>query len=238
MFLLLITAYTVKKKIYPLRLIYGTFTGTISILLILIRLSNISLFILKFVTAIVMLKLTFKAKGKEFLKITVTFYLLSFTFSGIIYFLKNSFYENNILNYITISLSALIFVILIVLSINSIKKRIYEKNLYKNVTIIHHNKSITLTGFIDSGNNLTEPLTGLPVIIVHKNELRIFGKILTFPIMCHTISGNGVIEVFQPDKFIIDNLEEKVYIGISDKIKNDNFSVLLNNNLRGYKNAS
>jgi len=238
MFLLLLTAYITKKKIYPLRIIAGTFSGTLSIFMLFTKLNDFSAFFFKFVFAVIMISIAFKTTFKGYVKVTVVFYLLSFALSGIIYYFNTSFGKSDMLNYLTICLSSTCFISLLVICVNSVKQRILDKKLYKKVIITHNSKTIVLTGFLDSGNSLTEPLTGLPVIIADKNELCSLGKFQTTSIMCRTISGNSIIEVFKPDKLLIDNVEESAYIGICDKLKNDNFSILLNNNQRRLKDAS
>ena len=158
--------------------------------------------------------------------------------SGTIYYIENTFGKTNEFTYLTLSLSMICFVTILTICINLITQRNKNRNLYKKVKIIHNNVTVTLQGYIDSGNSLSEPISGLPVIVASKKNILCLGDISTHCIMCHTISGNALIEVFKPDKLIIGDMEENAYIGISDKLNNDSFSVLLNTNLRRCNNVS
>ncbi len=75
------------------------------------------------------------------------------------------------------------------------------------VDIRHGAHRLTLTGLIDSGNLLRDPVTALPVIVISRRAaMRLIplpenGKV-TYPfrlITVRTISGTGMMTVFHPD---------------------------------------
>lgn len=75
------------------------------------------------------------------------------------------------------------------------------------VDVRHGAHHLTLTGLIDSGNLLRDPVTGLPVIVISRRaamrlvQLPGEGKV-TYPfrlITVHTVSGVGLMTVFHPD---------------------------------------
>ena len=76
------------------------------------------------------------------------------------------------------------------------------------VDIRHGARRLMLTGLIDSGNLLQDPVTGLPVVIISRRAaarlipLPDSGKIV-YPfrlIMVRTVSGSGMMTVFHPDR--------------------------------------
>lgn len=75
------------------------------------------------------------------------------------------------------------------------------------VDIRHGAHRLTLTGLIDSGNLLRDPVTSLPVIVISRRAaMRLIplpenGKV-TYPfrlIMVRTVNGTGMMTVFHPD---------------------------------------
>ena len=75
------------------------------------------------------------------------------------------------------------------------------------VDIRHGTHRLTLTGLIDSGNLLRDPVTSLPVIVISRRAaMRLIplpteGKV-TYPfrlITVRTVSGTGLMTVFHPD---------------------------------------
>ncbi len=237
-FLLFLTGYITKTMINPIKLFLGTLLGTLSIFLLFANINTAIMLILKTIFSFIMIVVSFKSSIKGYIKTTFVFYLLTFCLGGIIFYFENTFGKTTEFTYLTLSLGVMCLVIILTLSVNFLKNRIENRTLYEKVNITHNNTTITLQGYMDSGNTLAEPISGLPVIVVSKKEINSLGKVMTHCIMCHTISGNAIIEVFKPDKLIVGGIEEKAYIGISDKLKNDSFSVLLNTNLRRCKNVS
>jgi stage II sporulation protein GA (sporulation sigma-E factor processing peptidase) len=193
---------------------------------------------MKLLIALAMLCVSFHEKPKAYFKLLIMFYIISFTMSGIIYYLNTSYNQRDIITEITILLSGLCITVMMFLTIKFVRERIKNKNNYFNVEIFHNGKKMSLVGFYDTGNNLTEPVSGFPVLILNKKEAKGFGEINTIPIICKTISGKGVINAFCPDKITINNEIVSCYIGLSDIIENESFSILLNNNLRRLNNVS
>lgn len=236
-FLLLLTSCISGKNTNVLRLSLGSLFGTLCIFIIFLKIPNIVALLIKYFFAKLMLVTTFKTTYKGYIKLTTVFYLLSFGLSGTIYAIENSLPHTDLLTNTTLTLGCISFAGLLIITIKFYINRIKNKNLYTKVTLIHDNEKIELTGYFDTGNTLTEPMSKLPVIIINKSKLKKFKNIKTIPIMCKTISGNGVIQAFLPDKLLINNIEEKAYIGICENMKNDNYDILLNNKLWGYLNA-
>ncbi|MBQ8000683.1 MAG: sigma-E processing peptidase SpoIIGA [Ruminococcus sp.] len=138
--------------------------------------------------------------------------------------------------YFDISPTLLIVTTTVVFFILSIYKRISEKHKLRcdirTVTVhIDNNTIITFDSAIDTGCNLKEPFSGLPVIIVEEALLD-FDKI---PIQrkrvipFNTASGSDIIMGFKPDKIYIDRKEiySGCYIGVcKDKLKGEIKSIM------------
>lgn len=75
----------------------------------------------------------------------------------------------------------------LVRAVRQLVHRGYEKNCIRTVTLLVAGRSIPLSAFVDSGNLLTEPLSGLPVVLVEGVELP--------PGRPLAVTGQGVVEV-------------------------------------------
>ena len=103
--------------------------------------------------------------------------------------------------------------------------------------IEHNGRSVTSFALTDSGNLLTEPISGLPVIILRKatasrllepsmiaalTELKYtdalsMGNKFRF-ILYESVSGKGMLAVFMPERIEVNGVSVAAWIGISDKI--------------------
>ena len=96
---------------------------------------------------------------------------------------------------------------------------------------------MSCTGLMDTGNNLREPFSDYPVIIVDKS---IFNQLYTSEttriIPVSTVNGESIIKAFKPQNVIIgDFVTDKVYIGES-AVALDEYKIILNINLEGEMN--
>lgn len=103
------------------------------------------------------------------------------------------------------------------------------------LTIEHNGKVLQTTAMQDSGNLLTEPISGLPVIILRKEAA---GKLLEqqtvdllsmlIPskksgekirfILYETVSGKGLLGAFKPKKILVNGISVDGWVAISDKL--------------------
>ena len=92
------------------------------------------------------------------------------------------------------------------------------KNNYSNyydVDIYYKDEKISETGFLDTGNKLIDPIFGKPIILVNKNLIK--KAVNTFFVPYDVLNNHGMLEVFKPDKVIVNNkINKKVLIGLVD----------------------
>ena len=225
-------------------MVVGALCGGISSILIFIENLGIVMTVLKIVMALMMIAITFGIKPyKQFLKRTFLLFAITFIFGGValaVYMFLDKdilIYSNGII-YFDIDMTFLTIISVISYIIITLVTRITEKKVSKNreyiVTLENNGKTITYSGLMDTGNNLREPFSGYPVILVDRD---IFEKTFTYEkiryIPISTVSGESLIKAFRPEKFTINNFStDKIYIGES-LTPLDEYKIILNINLEG-----
>ncbi|MBQ7809906.1 MAG: sigma-E processing peptidase SpoIIGA [Clostridia bacterium] len=166
---------------------------------------------------------------KKFLIRLVTYIGISISFSGFIVLIwlmlkpKGVAVYNDAV-YFDISPVMLILCTLIAFISLSVLEKLKTKHNPKikihKVTVFYENTECTFNSMVDTGCNLKEPFSGLPVIIAEKelideNEIKA-EKLRLVPY--RTLSGDGLLKAFKPEKTLIDGREVKdgCYIGISN----------------------
>ena len=246
-FLILITSKFLCLKLEKIRLILGEIlSGLFSLYIFLPDLPIYISFFVKILMASIIVLVVFRIKSlKVFLKGVICFYSVSFLFSGIMFFLWYSFTPkgmviNNGVVYFNISPTVLIASTLIAYFTIEFLSRILEKRENKNLTydvfLKIGSNAFNFKAKLDTCNNLKEPFSDLPVIVVSKDiffikrELNSFFeddflnylrkslnlKIRFIPFQ--TVSGEGILPAFKPDILKINNGENKNgYIAICNK---------------------
>lgn len=107
----------------------------------------------------------------------------------------------------------------------------------RSISLQIDGKILNLSGYMDSGNRLLDPQTGMPVIVVCKQALKMLSKnwwdsLLANKLPKHykqhfipinTTSGNGKLIAFKPDWLHIGNFRHEAMVAIS----NEKFSEVL-----------
>lgn len=226
------------------RVLLGGAVGGVSSLLLFIENLGIIMTLLKIATAIIMTAITFGVKpAKRLVKSIFLLFAITFLFGGVMFAIYMFFdkdvliYSNGIV-YFDIDLTFLIICTVISYVVITIISKITDKKAPKSkeyyVTVENAGKTISCTALMDTGNNLREPFSGFPVIMLDKelfNRLFVEDKIRLIPVS--TINGESVIKAFRPQKLIIKNFStDKVYIGESASQLNE-YKMILNINLEG-----
>lgn len=177
------TGIIYKTKISSIRIAISSLLGGIYAVLsfapIIKAYSNI---IFKILLSVVMVYISFKpSKFTILIKELIVFYLVSFVFGGcafaLLYFIKpqDILIRNGVLTGtypLKIALlGGIVGFVIVNITFKIVKGKITKKDMFCEVTIYINEKSKTIISFIDTGNLLKDPISGMPVIVVESVEL-------------------------------------------------------------------
>lgn len=222
--ILLTVNTTLKRNISLKKILFVSLLGELSLLGFLLS-NKYLLIILKLEISLILNILTFKYKDIFYTVTNVLyFYMVSIILGGFIYYLK----LNNLSYFFILLLVPLILYLYIKQNLN-MKTTI---NKTYPLTIYFPNKrKLSLTGFVDTGNKLRDPVTKKWVVLVNRKLLKGVIRIRT-PIYVpyHSLNNKGLVECIKPEKLVIEGkeytnfliglMESKVMINSSDCILN------------------
>ncbi len=173
--LLYITGNLIKIKIIYKRLILAALIGAIYVILIAyIRKPFMTYFIVKISVSILMIMVAYDIKGIiKNIKVILCFYIVTLVMVGAVFALYSITNNRVTVNIILISIF-MVFALLKFL-FYEIKLRKEKNNYIRTVTIEVNDKIKSFRAFIDTGNELVDPMSGKPVIVVN---IGILGDIL------------------------------------------------------------
>ena len=224
------TALFVKEK-GRLFLLSAFLGGCFTVVLPLIRLNAYGHLLTQMGVACIYVCLSFKFSSfKKFLTIYLCYFVSSFVYGGAVYFVETLIGQN--FTMLVLSICIVMFVLIKILYKRLDKKKNIQAFCFQ-VHVCSAGKNICCTGFLDSGNMLTDPVTNQPVclinfklfsqlfehvqlqdILTEKVNLLKLGHYINFSTLNHT----DKILVFQVDKMLIDNKTyEKPILGLSLK---------------------
>ena len=163
------------KKIF---LILGSILcGIYSFVLFLDSVNSFAILLSKLLFSVVVVTFVFHPKRlRQFARITLIFYLISFAMGGItiglMYFLgiwgvtQNSSIYLGGLGYLYIFLGCIVTYFIFYMFSGFIKGRLVKERTYADVKITIEGKAVTIKGMVDTGNFLKDPFTGKPVLII------------------------------------------------------------------------
>ncbi|WP_125154642.1 sigma-E processing peptidase SpoIIGA [Clostridium rectalis] len=178
-FLLYLTAQTVKVKIKQFDITLSAFIGSLYILVMFYDKKGyfISIYF-KILLALVMTYITFRKKNLLFnIKTTIIFILYTMLLAGLCVFIEMNKNNNPIegtaviynFSYKKLMLSLMIIYLVINRLLAFIKDR-RDSNCYLyDVDIVLRSSKTKVKAFLDTGNELVEPVTNLPVIVVQED---------------------------------------------------------------------
>lgn len=170
--LLFITGKLIKTSIVYKRIFAASFIGALYVIITAyVGREFMTYFIVKFSISVLMLMIAFDVKGVlANIRIVLCFYITSLIMVGIMTALYYLTLDRLTVNVIVLSLftgyATLHFFF------KEIKARRDKNNYIRSVIINRGNVSCTLKAFIDTGNELTDPMTGKPVIVVSIESMR------------------------------------------------------------------
>lgn len=245
-FILLVTLKLVKLK-YRRPFVYlAAAIGSFYTLVIFSDFEVLTSVVVKIFIALVMVYISVQEKrATNILKATGVFFLIAFALGGVCFsfvFTENTYLiskdftiSNYSKKYLVISMMA------IYIFATRIAEYIRERTLIKNFTydiyIASGDKTLLIKGFLDTGNELREPVTNLPCIIVENRylqELDIKDED-KFLINYKTIKDGGRIKGFKGQNIRIRNCESENWTNVeaiicecdSELSKENDFQALL-----------
>ena len=255
--IILITSRIAKVKKKRIRLLAGAGCGALYSVIVIKPLTNhlFKITLVNILIAAVMVLISFGfTSASVYIKNVFLLFVVSFTMSGIINYLYYSTvigkYVRNVLSgnsnkvvnarkFILVSVLAYILLSAIVRIIFSVRK---DMELYYDVKITFRGKSVVVRGLYDTGNGLTEPVSGK---MVHIAEYKILKPLLEgdekakeniYVIPFHSIGEeDGIMYGIRMDEMVVlvDDEPKFLYnpiIGIytGNVSKRGNYSVILN----------
>ena len=200
-----------KRKISIFRIILSSLIGGISSLFLFTSLNKI---FIEIATIIIISLLSFGYKGVRYtFKNIMYMYIVSILLGGILYLFNIEVSSNPLFTYLIMIVISIEVMVLYVKEIKMMKS-IYN-NYYKVDIYFKDNDKVSLTSFVDTGNNLYDPYKKRPIILVSNKYIR-DDKFILVPY--HTISGEGLLKCIKPDIIFIDGIEYKdnVLVSFSD----------------------
>ncbi len=229
------------------RIALGAFVGGISSLLLFLEHLNIFMTVLKVLSGVLMIIVTFEIKTlKLLLKRLFFLFVITFLFGGVtyaiyIFFDKDILLYSNGIIYFDVDMTFLVICSVISYCVITFITKYTDKKASKNteyyVTIENNGKTVSCMALMDTGNNLREPFSDYPVIMADEsvfNQLYSDETIRVIPIS--TVNGESIIRSFRPQRVTIGKFTtDRVYIGESGSTL-DQYKIILNINLEGEMN--
>ncbi len=225
--------------------------AVVTLLCPLLRLTTFGSFLLQLGFAIFYVCISFKFSGlKKFAVIYLSYFVAAFLYGGACYFFESLLNQSSLLVVLAVIVAVYIVVKLL------FKRRQKKKNLETfcfDIKIEVSGKEYGFKAFLDSGNFLSDPITGKPVCLINfKAFSTLFSEIgvedvlrkndklkrLKFAhyINFNTLNSNDKILVFQADTMKIGEKSfERPTLGLSLKNFNQTFGtdVILHNEFAG-----
>lgn len=172
-----------KVKIKAWKLFVASLIGGIySILSFAPVLEIYTNFLFKLILSVVMVYISFHPQNvKQLFKELIIFYLVSFAFGGcafaLLYFIRpqDILARNGVLTGtypIKIALlGGIVGFVIVNIAFKVVKGKLSKKDMFCNISIFINGKEKEIKAFIDTGNLLKDPISGIPVIVVEVSEL-------------------------------------------------------------------
>ncbi len=245
--LLAVAAKVSACRIVRTRLVLSSLFGAAASCSILLEIPNVFFSIaIKLITVTVMTIIAFEIKTKKmFFRITGVLTAVTFGFAGAMIGIKNIMSTNNVAVsnfsvYMDISPVTLIFLTLVCYMLLSLCSKFAggknRRNSLCRLTVNSKGRSVTMDALLDTGNTLTEPFSGLPVVVVNEKQINNLmpdeiksirntgftpsAKLRVIPYT--SVGGNGLLMGFMPDSITVERNGERietgnVYIAVADR---------------------
>ncbi len=221
LFVLHVTVQTLRKRVNIMWMCLSSFLGSLYVLTVVYpKFKYLSYLPFKIFIVIAMILIVFRQKSILFnIKASLIFILYSILLAGMCLFIAMSNGNDMSFNVIIINfpyqklmLSVMIIYILIYRLVVFIGDRNKISTLIYTIDIVDGSYKKTINAFLDTGNELREPATNLPVLIVERDILRevILDKNNTYYIPYKVINGeSGRLIGFKP-QYINIHINKKI----------------------------
>lgn len=175
-----------RKKMKVKKIIIASIIGSLYVFSVYANMSRIIFNLSKILVATLITKIGLESKSIRILvKDLIIFFMVSFMYSGcslaFIHFMKPKviYIVNGVIiggEYIfeVVLISAIVsfFLIKIGTQIINIKQRLSKENMVCRIKIYNNKNYVVTKALLDTGNLLTDPVTGTPVVIVEKDVVK------------------------------------------------------------------
>jgi len=243
-FLLLITtSYILKRNVRLRKIFLGSLIGSVSIFLLFIKLNSFVLFLFKIIISVLMILVSFGFKNIRYtIKNFIYLYTTSIVLGGVLYFLNIQFsYKNEGLIFFHdgLSINFIVFIflfpIILYIYIRQIRDLKEQVNTHYRVDLtLDDGKVLKMNGFLDTGNQLVDPYSNRPVILVYTKEIDFsYSKGILVPFS--TLNDKGIIKCVKIPLLTIDDkyVFHDVLVGLSTApFQIDGVNLILHNSYR------
>lgn len=229
LYLLMLTNISAGRTATRLRLIGASLIGALVYvvgLIITVLPGIVSLLIQTSVASVLMIKVAFRPKNLSgYKKLFENLLGYSFLFGGAVYMLSKYFegvMENTTGIALVMGFGGLLYLLISYIMENRKKREVSCK-----VTLISDKAAVTVDALFDTGNGLTEPLSGAPVCVVNQSVLERlwplgmpdFFRIIPY----HSVGcAHGIMQGYMVDEMIVEldgvpNRQTKIFIAAPEQ---------------------
>lgn len=228
------TGIILMRKTKFKKIFLSSIIGCIPLMFLFLNVNRIEVFIINFFFSIIMSIIAFKYKDIIYtLKNVLYMYFTSIFLSGGIYLININFlqqFNNKILSLAILIVISPLLTVIYSKSLKNIKN--INSNYYQVDIYLKGKPMITINTYLDTGNKLTDPYTGKPIILVSKNSIN-YNPTKTILVPYNTIDNHSMLTCFSPEKIVIHGIgiKKRVLIAQIDEIPIENAEGILNEKL-------
>lgn len=232
-FLLLCASYLSHEKPRRIRVVLSSVFGGFYALLILIPTENtFFIFLMKSGAVILPVVIAFGIRSlTAFLRVMLGYLVCSFAFAGIMsalwyFFCPAGMFYNGSIVYFDIDVLTLVIFTVICYGFMRLFDYIFSRRAPINTVfyckVCFGEREYTLKAFLDTGNSLTDPFTGKPIVIASSDRFRDAfdldnpeaGEEVRF-VLCNTVSGKSLLPAVTPEWLKVEGADTDF---ITDKV--------------------
>ena len=223
--LLLTVKLVLKKKTTWFRIIGGALIGAVSLVMLFLPLNSFTLFVVKILMSIFMIRVTFGWMGiRTFGKDLLYLYFVSIILGGFLYYLNLEFSYQNVgvvffHNGFSINFCLLLILTPVILFLTIKQNQVLKGVIHTRylVSFSYRKKKYQYQAYLDTGNKLYDPYGNLPVILLYDPSFKLSKQEKVIYVPYETLEHKGVICCFKVNKLEIDGevIDKKLLIGIS-----------------------